>query len=358
MVLAEKQQYGREGTDITLTCKGNHVLKQDTKVTTSWTFKVQKIPFHNDSRYKASTYRDSNSISLELVVRNASLSDSGDYACNVANREGSAMATTKLHVQSKGETSFPISDKTAGDSTVQVKLSFTQIEMDGINQGLKCSAMILACNIESPRSRFRGRNIPRWGGTQGLATTKSAARGSTTMMLTARILFLSSSSSSSSSCALEDLRPDVEIEKGKGEGEDVVEVPPGSRVKLLCRVSYPLHMKPAQSYWRYAREVKNPIVSYEESPGRKGFENVELSLEIVNVSSQRVGLYVCALNSSEGLYITDHVQLQLARGANGFTLLDDAQSIVPFFFPQRTFDFLCTHTSHFGVPEGPVHSQE
>ena len=57
------------------------------------------------------------------------------------------------------------------------------------------------------------------------------------MMLTVRILFLASSSSC---CALEDVPPDVEIEKGKDEGKGVVQVAPGSRVTLLCYVSYPL----------------------------------------------------------------------------------------------------------------------
>ena len=104
-----KERYVREGTNVTLTCEADHVLKQDANVTTSWKFKEQTIPLPNDFRHEANTYRGDHSARLELVVRNAFLSDSGDYACNVVNREGSAMATTKLHVQSKGETSFPAS---------------------------------------------------------------------------------------------------------------------------------------------------------------------------------------------------------------------------------------------------------
>ena len=102
-----KERYVREGTNVTLTCEADHVLKQDANVTTSWKFKEKTIPLRNDFRHEAITYRGYHSASLELVVRNASPSDSGDYACNLVNSEGSAMATTKLHVQSKGETSFP-----------------------------------------------------------------------------------------------------------------------------------------------------------------------------------------------------------------------------------------------------------
>ena len=102
-----KERYVREGTNVALTCEADHVLKQDASVTTSWKFKEQTIPLPNDFRHEANTYRGYHSAILQLVVRNASLSDSGDYACNVVNRGGSAMATAKLHVQRKGETSFP-----------------------------------------------------------------------------------------------------------------------------------------------------------------------------------------------------------------------------------------------------------
>ena len=139
----------------------------------------------------------------------------------------------------------------------------------------------------------------------------------------------------------EDLHPEVEIEKGKDEGEGVVEKTQGSRVTLLCHVSYPLHVQRAHSSWLNASEVKSPIISYEVPTSRRGFRSVQLSLVIINVSSQHEGRYVCALNSSAGMY-ADHVQLQVSRGTDGFTLL--VNLIHKFFSSHWPFEFLYERT--------------